>query len=52
LYLAQCSQASTVLLGTTKPRQGHQIARQRNMIHNSREHIFTVLESSGGWLSC
>ncbi|CAI9577629.1 unnamed protein product, partial [Staurois parvus] len=46
LHLAQCSQASTVLLATAKPRHVHQIAKQRSVIGLSREPISTVLESS------
>ncbi|CAI9581628.1 unnamed protein product, partial [Staurois parvus] len=41
------SQASTVLLATAKPRHVQQIARQRSVIHYSREHISTAVESSG-----
>ncbi|CAI9581003.1 unnamed protein product, partial [Staurois parvus] len=52
LHLAQCSQASTILVATAKPRHVHRIARKRSVIRHSREHISTVLESSGGWLSC
>ncbi|CAI9556311.1 unnamed protein product, partial [Staurois parvus] len=51
LHLAQCSQASTSILATAKPRHIHWIARQRSVGH-SREHDSTSLESSGGWLSC
>ncbi|CAI9618123.1 unnamed protein product, partial [Staurois parvus] len=40
------------LLTTAKPRQVHQIARERSVIFHSREHISTALESSGSWLSC
>ncbi|CAI9573220.1 unnamed protein product, partial [Staurois parvus] len=50
LHLAQCSEASTVLLATS--RHIHQIARQRSVICHSREHVSTALESDGGWLSC
>ncbi|CAI9562746.1 unnamed protein product [Staurois parvus] len=32
--------------GTAKPRHIHWIARQRSMIHHSREHISTALEIS------
>ncbi|CAI9579000.1 unnamed protein product, partial [Staurois parvus] len=49
LHLAQCSQASTILLATTKPRHDHQIARQRSGIRHSREHVFTALEPSGSY---
>ncbi|CAI9553993.1 unnamed protein product, partial [Staurois parvus] len=51
LHLAQCSQASTFLLATAKPRHVHWIARQRSVIGHSREHVSPALESSGGWLS-
>ncbi|CAI9616827.1 unnamed protein product, partial [Staurois parvus] len=47
LLLAHCSQTSTILLATAKPRHVHQIARQRSVIHHSREHISTALVSSG-----
>ena len=50
LHLAQCSQTSTVLLTTTKPRLVHQIARWRSAIRHSRECVSTALESSGGVL--
>ena len=50
LHLAQCSQASTVILATAKPRLVHQIDRWRSMIHQSRERISTALESRGGKL--
>ncbi|CAI9544299.1 unnamed protein product, partial [Staurois parvus] len=50
LHLAQCSQASTVLLATAKPRHVHRIAKQRSVIGHSREHISPALESSGGVL--
>ncbi|CAI9585869.1 unnamed protein product [Staurois parvus] len=33
---------------TIKPRHIQWIARQRSMIHYSREHVSTALESSGG----
>ncbi len=48
--LAQCSQTSTVILETAKPRLVHQIARWRSVICHSRERISTALESSGGVL--
>ncbi|CAI9545163.1 unnamed protein product, partial [Staurois parvus] len=51
LHLAQCSQASTVLLTTAKPRHVQRIARERSVICLSKEHDSTALESSGG-LSC
>ncbi|CAI9569308.1 unnamed protein product, partial [Staurois parvus] len=35
LHLAQCSQASTVLLATAKPRHVHQIARQRSVFQRT-----------------
>ena len=47
LHLAQCSQTSTVLLATGKPRLVYQIARWRSVIRHSREHIPAALESSG-----
>ncbi|CAI9584161.1 unnamed protein product, partial [Staurois parvus] len=47
VHLAQCSQASTVLLATVKPRHVHQIARQRSVFLHSREHVSTALESNG-----
>ena len=50
LHLAQCSQTSTVLLATAKPRLVHQIARWRSAIHHSRERVSTALESSGSVL--
>ncbi|CAI9542144.1 unnamed protein product, partial [Staurois parvus] len=37
--LAQCSQASTVLLTTAKHRHVHRISRQGSVIGHSREHI-------------
>ncbi|CAI9574782.1 unnamed protein product, partial [Staurois parvus] len=39
LHLAQCSQASTILLATTKPRHTHRFARQIRVICHSREHL-------------
>ena len=50
LHLAQCSQTSTVLLATTKPRLIHQIARWRSALRHSRECVSTALESSGSVL--
>ncbi|CAI9616427.1 unnamed protein product, partial [Staurois parvus] len=50
LHLAQCSQASTVLLVTAEPRHVHQISRQRSVICHSREHVSTAVEFSGGML--
>ena len=50
LHLAQCSQTSTVLLATAKPRLIHQIAKWRRVIHHSRERVSTALESSGSVL--
>ncbi|CAI9594048.1 unnamed protein product [Staurois parvus] len=50
LHLAQCSQESTVLQATTKPRHVHQIARQRSLIGHCGEHISIALESSGSVL--
>ena len=50
LHLAQCSQTSTILLATAKPRLVHQIARSRSVISHSRECVSTALESSGGVL--
>ncbi|CAI9589877.1 unnamed protein product, partial [Staurois parvus] len=52
LHLAQCSQASTVILSTAKSRHVHWIARQKSVISHSREHVCNALESSGGWLCC
>ncbi|CAI9550069.1 unnamed protein product, partial [Staurois parvus] len=46
-HLAQCSQASIVLLATAKLRHIHRISRQRSVIRHSREHISTALESGG-----
>ncbi|CAI9617162.1 unnamed protein product, partial [Staurois parvus] len=43
LYLAQCSQVSTVLLAGTKLRHVHWIARQRSVIRHSREHVSFTL---------
>ncbi|CAI9542449.1 unnamed protein product, partial [Staurois parvus] len=51
LHLAQCSQASTALKATSKPRHFHQIATQRSVIHHFREHVSTGLESSDSMLS-
>ncbi|CAI9579748.1 unnamed protein product, partial [Staurois parvus] len=50
LHLAQSGQASTILLATAKPRHIHRIARQRSVIHHSREQISTASESSSGML--
>lgn len=50
LHLTHCTQRSTVLLQTAKTRLTHHIVRQRNLIHHSREHVCTALESSDGVL--
>ncbi|CAI9618860.1 unnamed protein product, partial [Staurois parvus] len=44
LHLAQCSQASTVLLANAKPRHVHRIARQKSVIRHYRGHV--SIESS------
>lgn len=51
VYLTQCSQKSTVLLVTAKPKLIHQITRLTIMTRYSREYITTALNSSGGMLS-
>lgn len=43
LHFAQCSQTSTVLLATTKPRLLNHLERWRSVICPSREHLSTVL---------
>ncbi|CAI9606931.1 unnamed protein product, partial [Staurois parvus] len=50
-HLAQCSQTSTVLLATAKPRHVQRIATQGSVICHFKEHVSTALESSAGWLS-
>ncbi|CAI9603989.1 unnamed protein product, partial [Staurois parvus] len=50
LHLAQFSQESTILLVNAKSIHIHWIARQRSVIHHTREHISTAVESSGGVL--
>lgn len=45
LPLAQCSQASTVLLATSKSRLIHLIVGKSSLIGHSREHVFTALGS-------
>jgi len=50
LHLAQCSQESTILLATAKNRLIHRFSRQMSVIHHSREHVSTALESIGSML--
>ena len=52
LHLAQCSQSSTVLLATAKPRVVHQIARWRSAIRRSREQRTELYTIASDALHC